>query len=160
MTGPNERSPSTPIRIPIVATEGELDQSFLDGMSLAQVEVNEDRGIDGRLLETTLELGGVAETGDRLRSALAQSPPAVLVVGPAEAVVAARPEIEASRTPVILLGGDAYTGRDLHRYLFQTSVPFRWQARVLATYLHEDRGFDVVDLLSEGPDASLAEAFA
>ena len=157
--GTVEGSPSTPIRIPIVASEGDLDRSFLDGMSLAQAKVNRDGGIDGHPLETSLEVGGVAETPDRLRSVLQLSPPAVFVVGPAEAAATVRPEIEASRTPVVLLGGDAYTGRQLHRYLFQTSVPFQWQARVLATYLHEDRGLDQVTLLTEGPAESLTRSF-
>lgn len=109
------------------------DQSILDGMQLAAAAEN-----------TTLDLRDEGLIPTLLRDALDQGPPAVLVVAsmPAtvDAVVRARPEIEAARIPVIVLGADLYTQQALYRYLFQTAVPLRWQARVLAHYLVTDRG--------------------
>lgn len=113
------------------------DQSILDGMQLAAAEEN-----------TTLDLRDEGLIPTLLRDALDEGPPAVLVVAslPAtvDAVVRARPEIEAARIPVIVLGADLYTQQALHRYLFQTAVPLRWQARVLAHYLVTDRGHELI----------------
>ena len=82
----------------------------------------------------------------------------MFVVGSAHAVIDARPEIEAAGMPVILVGGDLYTDRNLFRYAFQTSIPHRWQVRILARYLVVDRSHDSIAVLA---DAALgAEALA
>ena len=49
--------------------------SFLNGMSVAQVEVNDAGGIDGRLLETTLLEGSEEEASERVRTALQEPLP-------------------------------------------------------------------------------------
>jgi hypothetical protein len=119
----------------VVAPGGE--QSIVEGMELAASQA-------GLQLEFRTE--GLIST--LLRDALDEGPPAVLVVASlpatADAVVQARPEIEAARIPVIVLGADLYTEQALHRYLFQTAIPLRWQARVLAHYLVTDRGYDLI----------------
>ena len=175
--GETQGSPSDPerppISIPVIATlsgpDGDLDESFLNGMTLARERINGSGGIGGRSLELPLdsdEDGDAAVTTERLRAAVAGRPPAVLVAGPAEGVAAARDEIVRARTPVILLGGDLYTGQHLHRYAFQTSVPVRWQARVLAAYLFEDRGYRDVAMVTnasptgEAAAAAVSDAFA
>jgi hypothetical protein len=94
-----------------------------------------------------------------LRDAVAARPPAVVIVRSSDAVVGARPEIEAAAVPVIDVGGDLYSDRLLFRYAFQVSTPLRWQARVLAHYLVTDRGHDRIAV--RGPrdigDSALAE---
>jgi hypothetical protein len=121
--------------IPVVAPGAE--QSIVDGLML---------GADhGRLTLDVTDEGAVSEL---VRDALAEEPPAILVVASiqasVDAVIEARPDIETARVPVIVLGTDLYTERALHRYLFQTAVPLRWQARVLAHYLASDRKYDRV----------------
>jgi branched-chain amino acid transport system substrate-binding protein len=148
----------------VVATttgpEAAADRTYLDGITLGAAAVNRRGGIVGRPLEIPVvdDSGDPAATADLLREAV-QTPgtAAVLVVGPARSVVAARPEIEATRTPVVLLGGDLYSGRDLFRQAFQTSIPYRWQAAVMARYLVKDRGHERVVLVTErGPGAEVA----
>jgi branched-chain amino acid transport system substrate-binding protein len=140
------------------------DRTYLDGTRLGAAAVNRRGGVEGRPLKIQVQDDGgdPGTTADLIRQAV-RSPgtPAVLVVGPARSVVAARPEIEATRTPVVLLGGDLYSGRDLFRQAFQTSIPYRWQAATIARYLVQDRGYERVVLVTErGPGAEVArEAF-
>ena len=163
-------SPVTPgeadnaLVVPVVATttgpDADSDRSFLDGIELGAAAVNRWGGVEGRPVEIRVEDDGGDHpvAADLIRQAV-RSPgtPAVLVVGPAGSVVAARPEIEATRTPVVLLGGDLYSGRDLFRHAFQTSIPYRWQAAVVARYLVQDRGYDRVVLVTErGPGMEVA----
>jgi ABC-type branched-subunit amino acid transport system substrate-binding protein len=142
--------------------EGDLDESFLDGMTLARERVNRDGGIGGRGMTMPLVADDGRDPADLLREALAERPAAVMFVGSAEPVIEVRPEIEATGVPVIVLGGDLYTGRHLHRYVFQTAVPWTWQARVLASYLLEDRGHERVVVITEGTSAGdeIAAAFS
>jgi branched-chain amino acid transport system substrate-binding protein len=140
------------------------DETYVEGIRLGERVVNRGGGVAGRPLEVRLEddEGDPEVAATLVRQAVAApGASAVLVVGPARPVIAARPEIEAARTPVILLGGDLYSGRDLFRQVFQTSVPYRWQAAVIARYLVQDRGHDRVVLVTErGPGADVArEAF-
>jgi hypothetical protein len=111
--------------------------------------------------ELTLDVRNEGSVMALLREALDQDPPAVLVVASiqavVDAVVQARPEIEAARVPVIVLGADLYTQRALHRYLFQTAIPLSWQARVLAHYLATDRGYDQVVTTADAGAAALRE---
>jgi hypothetical protein len=112
--------------------------SYLDGMELAAAEV----GVELDVRPTPAPVAG-------LRQILVGAPPAVFVVGAAGAVAEARPEIEAAGVPVILVGGDLYTDRRLFRYAFQTAIPIRWQARVLARYLVVDRGHDRITVVGD-----------
>ncbi|MGH2675997.1 MAG: ABC transporter substrate-binding protein, partial [Actinomycetota bacterium] len=132
--------------LPVVVGAG-AHPSYLDGMELAASET-------GTLLD-------VREAGaplDVVREAVAAGPPAVFVVGAPDAVAEARPEIEAVGVPVILVGGDLYTDRRLFRHGFQTAIPLRWQARVLARYLVVDREHDRIAVV--GNHALGAEALA
>jgi hypothetical protein len=132
--------------LPVVAAD-RVHPSYLEGMELAAGEV----GVSLDVRPTPDPLGG-------LRQVLVGGPPAVFVVGAADAVAEARPEIEAAGVPVILVGGDLYTDRGLFRLAFQASIPLRWQARVLARYLVVDRGHASIAVLD---DAGLgAEALA
>jgi hypothetical protein len=132
--------------LPVVVAHG-AHPSYLDGMELAAAEI----GVE-------LDVRGTPSPVDALRQILVTGPPAVFVVGAADAVAEARPDIEAVGVPVILVGGDLYTDRRLFRQVFQTAIPLRWQARVLARYLVVDRGHDRIAVV--GDRALGAEALA
>ena len=143
---PSATAAPTAPSLPVVVGEG-AHRSYLDGMELAADQVG-----------VSLDVRPPADPLDALRQVLTGGPPAVFVVGSAHAVIDARPEIEAAGIPVILVGGDLYTDRNLFRYAFQTSIPHRWQVRILARYLVVDRGHDSIAVLA---DAALgAEALA
>ena len=144
-------SPITPeagVLLPVIASNQGGDRSYLEGMELAASET-----------EVRLDVRESADAPvDALLAAVASGPPAVFVVGQADVVAEARSEIEGAGVPVILLGGDLYTPRLLFRYAFQTGVPLRWQARVLARYLVVDRGHRRIAVVGE--KAVGAEALA
>jgi Periplasmic binding protein len=121
----------------VVVAEG-AHRSYIEGMELAAAEV----GVE-------LDVRPTPAPVDGLRQILVEGPPVVFVVGAAGAVAEARPEIEAVGVPVILVGADLYTDRRLFRYAFQTAIPLRWQARVLARYLVVDRGHDTIALVGD-----------
>ena len=150
--------PADPVIVPVVTSEtgpsSATDGAFLEGMRVAEAEVNEAGGILGRPLELQPvdDAGDPATAASLVASAVATAPPAMFAIGPPSSVADARAEIEAAGVPVFLLGGDLYTPRQLFRLAFQTSVPLRWQARVIAHYLVGDRRYQRVVLLVEaGP---------
>jgi hypothetical protein len=123
--------------LPVVVADS-AHRSYLEGMEVAAAEV----GVSLAVRPTPDPLGG-------LRQVLVGGPPAVFVVGAANAVAEARPEIEAAGVPVIAVGGDLYSHRRLFRHAFQTAIPLRWQARVLARYLIVDRGLSRVAVVGD-----------
>ena len=128
--------------------------SYREGMRLAAEEIAREGELDLQILQAPSVI-----------AAAGLDPTAVIVVGDARGVVEARPVIEEARVPVILMGGDLYSPRQMFRYAFQTSIPYRWQARVLAHYAVGDRGYDsiahVVDPdLGEVTNAGIAEEIA
>jgi hypothetical protein len=130
-----------PISVPLVLA-GEDRTGIADGARLAIREENRAGGVRGRpiRLERFADLGAALEAG----------PPVVLAVGAGEQVSELRAEIEAHAVPVLLLGDDLYTGRGLFRYVFQSAIPVRWQADVLARYLVEDRDHPHVGVVGDG----------
>jgi hypothetical protein len=146
---PLEPPPSATIRL--VMDDDPSLSPYRDGIDLAAAQVE----IDGRIDLTLREAPSV-------QAAAGLDPAATLVIGDAGQLVDARPAIEAAGMPTILLGGDLYTSRSLYRWVFQTAVPWRWQARVIARYLVADRGYGSVALVTRpGPDESVArETFA
>lgn len=141
-----------------------VDRTFVDGMRVAERQVNADGGIGGQELRLSIvddegrdaRSAGIA--GRLLRSGRIA---ALLVVGPGSAVSTHRAVIEEVRVPVFLLGGDLYSTRQLFRWAFQTSVPYRWQARVLGRYLARDRRAGSVVLVTEaGHDSARARDVA
>lgn len=151
---PGEAS-AEPLVLPVVATlTGERaaeDATFLDGIRLGTRAVNRLGGFRGRRLEVAIhDDEGKERTATRLLlDAVGDGVPVVVVVGPEGSVIRARPEIQAAGTPVILLGGDLYSEREMFRQTFQTSIPLRWQATVVARYLVQDREYDRVSLVEE-----------
>ncbi|HEX6208445.1 MAG TPA: ABC transporter substrate-binding protein [Actinomycetota bacterium] len=119
------------------------DRPFLDGMALAEAELNGGGGVAGRplRLEVVDDAGDAPAPARALSDMLrADGPEAILVVGEGRPVAALRPEVQARGRPVVLLGADLYSDRLLSRQVFQTSPPLRWQARAVARYLSRDRG--------------------
>lgn len=152
-----------PIEIGVVVSvagtpANESDAELLDGMRLAEREVNDSGGILGRTLALTVpgDQGDAGEAVAALDAMLAPGGPvAVLFVGPGDMLTGLRRRIEEARTPVFLLQGDLYTTRGLFKQVFQTGVPVRWQARELARYLVADRRYDRVAVAAEeGPQAA------
>lgn len=122
-----------------------LGQTVLAGMRLAE-------GRDPPEGARPVQLNVMDANEADVEEVLASSPPIILVVGDASAVVAARHEVEAAQVPVVVVGDDLYTPQQLHRYVFQTSIPVRWQARVLASYFIEDRGEERVVIVADADD--------
>lgn len=132
---------------------------FLDGMALAEAEINAGGGVAGRPLRLEVVDAGDAAAGhhEALASMLrAGGPDAALVVGEGRAVAELRPDVEAWGRPVIVFGHDIYSDRLLFRQVFQTSPPLRWQARVIARYLGRDRAHRRVVAVRQPGDPSRA----
>ncbi|MGH2712269.1 MAG: ABC transporter substrate-binding protein [Actinomycetota bacterium] len=120
--------PSATIRL--VGSDDPSLASHVEGVRFAAEEIAGERALDLSILQAP-----------SVSAAIGLEPTAVIVVGDASEVTEARPVIEQARVPVILMGGDLYSSRQLFRYAFQTSIPYRWQARVLAHYAVGDRGY-------------------
>jgi ABC-type branched-subunit amino acid transport system substrate-binding protein len=127
-------------------------------MQLAVDEINGLGGVDGTLLALSLrDHGGDLDLATSLvRDALDEDPPAILYVGPGPALTPLRPRLERVGTPVILLGGDLYTSRSLFRQVFQTALPWEWQAHVIGRYLVRDRKARRIAFVGSGPEARTA----
>ena len=150
--GPTEAPSADPppvATIRLVARDEPHLQSYVEGIRFAADEVGARGTLDLRILEAP-----------SVDTALRLGPDAILVVDDPGAIANERPAIEEARTPVVAVGGDLYSPRQLFRYAFQTAVPLRWQARVIAGYLLEDRGHDSTRLLTTmETNAPAGEAF-
>ncbi|HZA27909.1 MAG TPA: ABC transporter substrate-binding protein [Actinomycetota bacterium] len=138
------------------------DATYLDGMRLAEAEVN-GAGVGGERplrLEAVDDRGDTALGGTLLEAALEDRPVATFVIGPGSVVSPRRSLIEEVGSPLLLLSGDLYTSRELFRQTFQTGVPWRWQAAVIMRYLTVDRRHTRVLAVTEaGPqERSVREA--
>ena len=130
------------------------DATYLDGMRLAEAEVNDAGGVLDRpiRLEVADDRGEAALTGTLLEEALGERPMATFVIGPGSVVSSRRLLIEEAGGPVFVLSGDLYTSRELFRQTFQTGVPWRWQAAVMMRYLVVDRRYTrLLAVVEAGP---------
>jgi branched-chain amino acid transport system substrate-binding protein len=135
------------------------DATYLDGMRLAESEVNGAGGVVGRSmrLEVVDDRGDPAVAGALLEEALEDRPVAAFVIGSGSLVSPHRSLVEEVGAPVFLLSGDLYTSRELFRQMFQTGVPWRWQAAVLMRYLVVDRRYTrVLPVIEAGPQEEAA----
>jgi ABC-type branched-subunit amino acid transport system substrate-binding protein len=150
-----------PVILDVVAdlgpTEG-LPNSYVDGMRLALNQINSGRGVEGRPVELALhDHGGDSAEATRLiTGVLTGGPTAVLYAGPGTALSPLRAQFAESGAPVFLLGGDLYTSRGLFPQVFQTTIPWEWQANAIARYAVTDREDDDVVFFGTGPEASVA----
>jgi ABC-type branched-subunit amino acid transport system substrate-binding protein len=160
-TGATSPGP-TAIVLDVVATvsgpaAGE-DSTYLEGIRLAVSEASAAAG--GRSLAIAVhdDRGSLHEATALIDQLASGRPAAILYVGPGPALVPARPALEGSGTPVMLLQGDLYTGQALFREVFQVSVPWVWQVNVIARYLVRDRKAVRVVFAGAGPEAQAAMA--
>lgn len=83
---------------------------------------------------------------------------AILYAGAGTAISPLRQQFVGTGTPVVLLEGDLYTSRGLFSQVFQTTVPWVWQANVIARYVVTDRKAQDVVFVGLGPEAQAASA--
>ncbi len=133
-----EPQPPPRATIRLVAGDDPSLGAFEEGVRFAAAEVAARGELDLRLLDAP-----------SIRGALGLQPQAIIAIGDAPAVTEARPAIEDAAVPVVLMGGDLYSSRQMFRYAFQTSVPYRWQAGVTAKYLVADRGYESIALVGD-----------
>ncbi|MBA3551748.1 MAG: ABC transporter substrate-binding protein [Actinobacteria bacterium] len=163
-TSPSPDDDPDPIVLDVVADLPLLaepnDQSYLEGMELAVEEVNAAGGVGGRALALELhDEGGVpARATQEMAALLSEGATTILYAGAGTAIPPLRQQFAGTGTPVVLLGGDLYTSRGLFPQVFQTTVPWVWQANVLARYLVTDRKAENVVFVGVGPEADLASA--
>src|SRR2546428_453389 len=160
---PSPASSNAPaIALQVVATtsgpQAEGDRGYLDGMQLAAQDVNAAGGIDGRPigLEVHDDAASVGTATDLMKGLLGHHPAAILYVGPGKALSPLRSDFGKTGTPVVLLEGDLYTSRGLFPQVFQTTIPWEWQAHVIARYVVVDRKAQDIVFIGEGPEAPAA----
>ena len=131
--------------------------SYIEGMQLAVDVVNRSGGVDGRPIQLRLhdDQGDPGAAAGLMRS-LHRDATAILYVGPGTSLLPLRPRLERTGTPVFLLEGDLYTSRSLFREVFQTTIPWAWQAAVIARYAVVDRQARDVVFFATGPEAEAA----
>ena len=164
---PTTPSPSSiaPLVLDVVADvtpdaiNGEATNTYLDGMRLAVGAINRAGRVDGRRIRLALHdhKGRVTLARELIEPLLGNSL-ALLYVGPGSTLLPLRAPLEESGTPVILLQGDLYTSRNLFRQVFQTTIPWAWQARVIARYLVRDRRARDIVFLGTGREGPMAVA--
>lgn len=171
-TSPGSTIPSQPqastdphaIKLEVLAdTTGpqrEGHRPYLDGMRLAVDEVNAAGGVKGRSLALEVHDDG-SSPKDRTRlvkELLGNPSPALLYVGEGPALSALRTRFERRRKTLFLLLGDLYTAHAMFREVFQTTIPWEWQAGVIARYLVRDRRARAIGFMGSGEEAGEAEA--
>jgi branched-chain amino acid transport system substrate-binding protein len=153
---------ASPITFEVVADlrPGSSSRPYLDGMQLAVDEIDGLGGVGGRPLVLSIrDHGGDPDLATSLvGDALDEDAPAILYVGTGPALTPLRPRFERLGTPVVLLSGDLYTSRGLFRQVFQTTIPWKWQAKVVGRYLVLDRKARRIAFVGEGPEARAAAA--
>jgi branched-chain amino acid transport system substrate-binding protein len=129
-------------------------------MQLAIAQVNAGGGVDGRPLVLTIrDHGGDTDRATQLvGEEMDAGAAAILYVGSGPALIPLRAKFERTGMPVLLLGGDLYTSRGLFRQVFQTTVPWEWQAHVIGRYLVRDRKAGRIAFVGFGPEARRASA--
>jgi branched-chain amino acid transport system substrate-binding protein len=159
-------SPNSLVLHVVAATSGPQRDDhgpYVDGMRLAVDVVNATGGMLGRPLALAVhDDGGSPQEAARLIGSLISSgsprSAAILYLGPGPALLPLRPRLERAATPMILLQGDLYTGRGLFRQVFQTTVPWEWQAKVIARYLVLDRKARKIGFIGSGEEADQARS--
>ena len=125
-------------------------EDAFEGADLGVQVMNRRRGGDQRPFElVTLDDRGNPRRARRLVARLAASRRTVGIVyaGPPEALPGAERALARAGIPAVLCYGDLYSARRLTPHVFQTSPPFLWQARRIASYLFDDRRYVQVGAL-------------
>ncbi len=143
-------------------TDAANDETYLDGMRLAVQALDDRGGVGGRPLQLRLhdDGGDLDRSTKAIGSLIDSGATAILYVGPGPALSPLRERFAEAGTPVVLLGGDLYTSRRMFPQVFQTTIPWEWQAKVIARYLVTDRKAKDIVFVGSGPEASAAAASA
>lgn len=132
--------------------DGWRGQDAFEGVDVAIQQLNRNSG-DSELPFTLVGLDdeGNGDQAAELVAQLAESDRTVGIVyaGPPEGLAASEGVLAGAGIPGVLVYGDLYTARLLRPHLFQVSPPYIWQARRMADYLLNDRGYLKVGLLAE-----------
>lgn len=132
-------------------------RQYLDGITVGVRDVNDGGGVNGVPLRLAMHDGGGPATATRLiAGALDARATAILYVGPGTALPPLRYAFAKAGTPVVLLQGDVYTSGQTFPQVFQTTLPWVWQARVIARYVVLDRRAKDVVFGGAGPEAPAA----
>ena len=131
-----------------------------EGADLAIHDLNESRGEDQTPYQlVTLDDGGNSEAAvDMVRDlARLERTVGIIYAGPPEALPDAEAALAARGIPAILLYGDLYAAEGLTAHTFQMGPSLLWEARRLAAYISNDRGYQkvgaLVDLTNSGRTA-------
>jgi len=133
-----------------------------EGADLAIHDLNESRGEDRRPFQLqTLDDRGDPEVAVSMIRDLAELERTVGVIyaGPPEALPEAEAALASRGIPAILLYGDLYGAQELTAHTFQMGPSFLWEARRLASYISDDRGYQRVGALVElNPEGGTAQS--
>src|SRR2546425_2316210 len=136
------------------------DATYVQGMQLAVQQLNAAGGVGGKELAIAVhdDQGEMSQATSMVGQALNHGPAAILYVGPGPALLPLRQRFQQLGLPVILVEGDLYSSRALFPQAFQASIPWAWQAHVIARYLVRDRGARRIAFAGIGPEAAQAES--
>ncbi len=73
----------------------------------------------------------------------------VVYAGPPQGLPSAEAALAQAGIPAILVHGDLYSAHLLRPHIFQSSPPYLWQARRIATYFFRDRRYTKIGVLAE-----------
>ena len=131
--------------------DGWRGEDAFEGAHLAVNVLN--RGIDeGR---PTYELVTLDDQGDPARAArlvadlaLNEHTVGVVYAGPPQGLPPAERALHQAGIPAVLCYGDLYAARLLRPHIFQASPSLLWEARAIARYVLDDRGYRRIGLLA------------
>jgi ABC-type branched-subunit amino acid transport system substrate-binding protein len=130
-----------------------------EGADLAVHDLNENRGEDRRPFRLQhLDDGGDPDAAVAMVRDLAELERTVGIVyaGPPEALPGAEAALASRGVPALLIHGDLYGAHALTAHTFQMGPSVVWQARRMASYIANDRGYQRVGALVESNDAGRA----
>jgi len=138
-----------------IGTQVSDESTYLNGMQLAVEDVNAAGGVGGRPIVLTYrdDRDDADEATRIIGDILSQGSTAILYVGAGTALIPLQTQFAQAGTPVVLLEGDLYTGQDMFRQVFQTTIPWVWQANVIARYVVTDRKAKDIVFIGTGPEA-------
>lgn len=165
--GPGD--PDPPVRTPLASPTGENSlviglvgtlsgdeawrgEDALEGADLAVGLLNRNLEEDAKRFELlTLDDGGDVEEATALVEQVAGLEQAVGVIyaGPPEGLPGAEAALADSEIPALLTYGDLYGAQRLSPSVFQVSPSYVWEARRIASYFLNDRGYEKIGVLSE-----------
>jgi ABC-type branched-subunit amino acid transport system substrate-binding protein len=123
-----------------------------EGADLAIHDLNEGRGSDRRPFRLqTLDDRGDPEAAASMVRDLAglDRTVGIIYAGPPEALPDAEAALASRGIPAILLYGDLYGAQRLTAHTFQMGPSLLWEARRLASYVSDDRGYRKAGALLE-----------